>query len=77
MPGKTSWGNSCTAFKGLTKSKVALPTLTAHEDATISGEINLNLLDLNFWSMVENFIKVLEPINDKIFKLEGNGNTFK
>ncbi|XP_052752387.1 uncharacterized protein LOC128201000 [Galleria mellonella] len=72
LPGKTRWGSYCTALKSLKKSKVALQTLAVHEDATILDEIKSNLLDLNFWTMVENCIKLLEPITDKIFKLEGN-----
>lgn len=73
LPGKTRWGSYCTAIKSLKCSKVALQTLAVHEDATISEEIKSNLLDLNFWNMAENCIKLLEPITEKIFKLEGNG----
>ncbi|CAH1643074.1 unnamed protein product [Spodoptera littoralis] len=73
LPGNTRWGSYCTALKSLKKSKVALQTLAVHEDATISDEIKTNLLDLHFWTMVENCIKLLEPITEKMFKLEGNG----
>ena len=73
LPGKTRWGSYCTALKSLKNSKVSLQTLAVHEDATISYEIKTNLLDENFWTMTENCIKLLQPISDKIFKLEGNG----
>lgn len=73
LPGKTRWGSYCTVLKIFKKSKVALQTLAIHEDATISDEIKSNLLDLNFWTMVENCIKLPEPITEKMFKLEGNG----
>ncbi|GBP23594.1 Retrovirus-related Pol polyprotein from transposon TNT 1-94 [Eumeta japonica] len=83
LPGKTRWGSYCTALKRIRRirrirrilknSKVALQTLAVHEDATISEEIKSNILELNFWSMIEHCIKLLEPITRKIFKLEGNG----
>ncbi|XP_022817532.1 zinc finger BED domain-containing protein RICESLEEPER 2-like [Spodoptera litura] len=73
LPGKTRWGSYCTALKSLKKSKVALQTLAVHEGATVSDELKSNLLDLHFWTMVENCINLLEPITEKIFKLEGNG----
>ncbi|KAG7308255.1 hypothetical protein JYU34_006934 [Plutella xylostella] len=73
LPGKTRWGSYCTALKSLKNSKVALQTLAVHENAVITHEIKSNLLDPSFWTMTEHCIKLLEPITDKIFKLEGNG----
>ncbi|GBP42647.1 hypothetical protein EVAR_87198_1 [Eumeta japonica] len=70
LPGKTRWGSYCTALESLKNSKVALQTLAVHEDATISEEIKSNILELNFWLMIEHCIKLLEPITRKIFKLE-------
>lgn len=43
-----------------------------HEDARIPREEKNNLLDDEFWSMVEECIKMLQPTTEKIFKLESN-----
>lgn len=73
LPAKTRWGSYCTALKSLRNTKAALQTLAVHEDATILEETKSNLLDQNFWLMTENCIKLLEPITNRIFRLEGNG----
>lgn len=72
LPIKTRWGSYCNALKSVQRTIVALQTLAVHEEARMTTEVKAHLLDETFWSVIDSCIKLLKPISEKIFKLEGN-----
>lgn len=72
LPVKTRWGSTVTALKSLKKNKAALQSLAVDETVNIPRDLKRMLLEEEFWNKTEESIKVIEPITECIFELEGN-----